>query len=256
MYVFSKFVEFFLVPGNVLVLLLVAGVALEWTRWPALGRRITTVAAALFLIFWLVPVGFLIVKPLEDTYSRPPLPRHVDGILVLGGVFSPPIYLARGAPSQNVVEGRFVAAADLSRRYPEARIVFSGGSGAVFGDQTPEARVARLAFAELGVDQSRITLEGRSRNTWENILYSRDLVKPKPGETWILATSAFQLPRAMAIARRLHWKFIPWPTDYMTSTSLNPFPLQLDLSNNLNAADIGIHEWLGIVCYRLMGRAA
>lgn len=256
MFAFSKLVGFFLAPGNVLVVLLAAGVAMRRTQWARLGSRFTTITAALFLFLLVFPVGQWIVRPLEDRFARPAWPRHVDGILVLGGGLDPVIFDTRHSLSEDAQEGRLVAAAELARRYPHARIVFSGGSGALFGDSTPEANAAKLAFAQLGIDNARLMFEDRSRNTWENILFTQYLVRPQAKSCWILATSASQMPRAMEIAARLHWNLLPWPTDYATSAGSFRLFSDFDLADNLRTLDIGLHEWFGIAAYRVMGRAS
>ena len=248
MYHFVKWIDFFLEPGNTLVLMAAAGAALLWTRWQRIGAYLATASAIMLLLLLVLPIGYWIVKPLEDRYPRPSWPARVDGIVVLGGGLDSTIYEMRNAPSEDVVEGRLVAAAELARRYPSARIVFSGGSEAP-AFEPPESEAARLVFMELGVPLGRITYENRSRNTWENLAFTQQLVRPKAGETWLLATSASHLPRAMLIADRLHWHLVAWPTDFKTTSENGGLVSGLDLANNLQSIDVGLHEWLGILAY-------
>jgi uncharacterized SAM-binding protein YcdF (DUF218 family) len=80
-------------------------------------------------------------------------------------------------------------------------------------------------------------------------------VKPKPGEVWLLATAAMHMPRAMAIARKLDWPMTPWPSDYLTAPSggdVNP----LNVTGNFAYIDYVVHEWIGLLAYRLGGKAA
>jgi uncharacterized SAM-binding protein YcdF (DUF218 family) len=254
MYALTKFVEFFLQPGNALVSFLTAGIALQWSRWPRIGLWMSTVSASLLLAILFLPIGDWLLMPLENAYPRPPWPRHVDGVLILGGALDPSVYLSRGVPSEDDVEGRFVAAAELLRRYPNARLIFSGGSGAILANEAPEADAARLAIDQLGIDQKRVSYENRSRNTWENIVYSRALARPHKGDVWVLATSASQLPRAMAAARRLDWNLVPWASDYKTVED-ESFTFAPDFASHLETLDIALHEWLGLTGYWLAGRA-
>src|SRR5689334_4070909 len=129
MYAFVKAIEFFLELGNALVLMGAAGAALQWSPWRRFGLSLMIASAALFLAVLVLPVGYWLLRPLEDRYARPPWPTRVDGVVVLGGGLDPKIYGSRGAPSDDKVEGRLVAAAEFARRYPNARIVFSGGTG-------------------------------------------------------------------------------------------------------------------------------
>jgi uncharacterized SAM-binding protein YcdF (DUF218 family) len=251
----KRALEFFLEPGNSLVAMLSLGSALLWTRWRSIGAYLTSLSAILFVVLLVLPLGAWLVKPLEDAFPRPAWPARVDGILVLGGGMDPDIVASRHAPSEDATEGRLVGAFELARRYPNARVVFAGGSGAIFGDRVPEATAARQAFAALGITQSRIIYESRSTDTWENLIFARDLVRPRAGETWVLATSASQMPRAMSVAGRIGWRLTPWPTDYATPKDVRSIWPGFDLAGNLGMLDMALHEWVGIAVYRLTGRA-
>ena len=78
----------------------------------------------------------------------------------------------------------------------------------------------------------------------------RTVVEPQAGETWVLVTSAFHLPRAVACFQANDWTIVPYPADFRTGMS----PLYLDLLLNLEDLDYAAHEWLGLVWYRINGR--
>jgi uncharacterized SAM-binding protein YcdF (DUF218 family) len=142
----------------------------------------------------------------------------------------------------------------LSRQYPSAMVVYSGGSNVLIGAQNDDdAQRAKQTLLGLGLEPRRLILEGHSRNTWENILFTRALVKPEPGQTWLLATSAVQMPRAMAIARRLNWTLVPWPTDWYTGQHV--FTGYFLIPLNLAAFDQAVREWIGLFTYKLTGKA-
>ncbi|HUE63644.1 MAG TPA: YdcF family protein [Rhizomicrobium sp.] len=194
------------------------------------------------------------VRALENRYPRPPWPARVDGVLVLGSGFDVNILRKRHAPQANAGVNRLVAAMAVARHYPAARVVFTGGSGVLIGAENAESVTARYVFSELGLESGRLLLEPKARNTYENILFAKELAKPKPGEVWLLDTAAIDLPRAMAVARKLRWPLIAWPSDYIT-TPRDAGARFFDISDNLRLTDYAAHEWIGLLAYRLSGRA-
>jgi uncharacterized SAM-binding protein YcdF (DUF218 family) len=239
-------------PSHVLgVLVLAAGLCLL-LRWYRAGRVLAVLAALLLVAAGMSPLPVLMVKKLEDRYPRPAWPAHVDGVLILGGGEDTALLKARHAPQQNGAAYRLVEAFAAARHYPQARVVFTGGSGLLMGQAFSEAETARYVLDELGLDPARLTLEQASRNTYENILFSRHLVKPQAGQVWLLATSAIQMPRAMAVAEKQGWKMVPWPTDYITAPQASGD--WLDVAGNLGLADYATHEWIGLLAYRLTGK--
>jgi uncharacterized SAM-binding protein YcdF (DUF218 family) len=231
-------------PSHLLLWLALATAAALLAGRQRLGRGLAAAAALLFLAFAVLPVGDALARALENQYPRPaPPPAHVDGILSLGG----------GLGTDNAVsETRIVSTFELARLYPNARVVFSGGWGA-----TADAFAAKYILArQLGLDPARLTLEPDSRDTYENFIDSQRIVHPKPGEVWILATSALHLPRAMAVSRQVGWPMIPWATDYQTTPRLRWRGLHdyFDIPANLLTTDDAVHEWIGLLAYGADGR--
>jgi len=110
-------------------------------------------------------------------------------------------------------------------------------------------------FAKLGVAPERLVLENRARNTYENARYSREVAAPDAGESWILVTSAFHMPRAVGCFRAVGWNVIPYPVAHMTTgRDHDPPPLGFNPQAGLRWLGLGLHEWLGLVAYRLAGR--
>jgi uncharacterized SAM-binding protein YcdF (DUF218 family) len=239
-----------LVPSHVLAWTSIAAAILLLSGQMSAGRILAAVSAGLFFLIGVFPLGVLLIRPLEARYPRPPWPQHVDGILILSGGLDPAVLAARKAPAAECSEQRIVSGFALARHYPNARVIFSGGSGLGPGHR-PETEVARYLFAELGLDPARLTLEGRSRNTWENLAFSHAVARPRAGQVWLLATSAVHLPRAMEAADAMHWKMVPWATDYQTMP--DGLPGFFDVPQNLSLADSGLHEWIGMLAYRLRG---
>ena len=225
-------------PGTIVLVLLLIGAVLLWTRWRGVGRRVITVTALMALLIATLPLDNWIIRPLEDRF--PPvnqLPGQISGIITLGGG----------------VERLFEFIA-LARRHPEARLVFSGGSGSLFLRQKgKEADAARMFFERMGLDVTRVIFENESRSTYENAVLSYALVKPKTGEKWVLITSASHMPRAVGVFRKVGWSVIPYPVNYVTGESINILP-RFSLVGGLITISIGIREWTGLPVYRLLHR--
>jgi uncharacterized SAM-binding protein YcdF (DUF218 family) len=246
----SKLLIGFERPGDVLLMLLVLGIVLAWfARTRRGGLVLASLAALGFVAVAQLPVGYWLTAPLEDRFPQALLPAHADGVIVLGGAVDPDTTLRRGLPTLNAEAERMTEFVVLAKRYPAARLVFSGGSGSLTPPPISEAVVARQFFAQQGVDPSRLVLEDRSRNTYENVLFSKALAKPKPGEVWLLVQSARDVPRAVGIFRQLGWPVIAVPVAYKTAgIAYSP-----GLAGNLDLMDNSIHEWLGLAVYRLKG---
>ena len=174
----------------------------------------------------LLPVGQLTLRPLEERFPQPDLPARIDGIILLGGSVHTEMTADRGQPVLNSAAERITEFVALARRYPEARLVFTGGSGFVFAGDLREADVIRDVLDGLGFDISRIAFERELRNTYENAVFSRPLVNPEPGETWLLITSAAHMPRSVGIFRRAGWPVLAYPVDYRSTSEsdLEPRP--------------------------------
>jgi uncharacterized SAM-binding protein YcdF (DUF218 family) len=237
-------------PGDLLVLLLAIGALLIWLpRWRRAGIVLVSGVAFAFLLVALLPLAAWVRAPLENRFPRPALPSHVDGIAVLGGAVDPKTSARRGIPSLNADAERMTEFVRLAKLYPRARLLFSGGSSSLTVDPArSEAGVARLFFRRQGLDIRRVTFEARSRDTYENALFSKRLVRPSPGEVWLLVATAEDVPRIVGIFHKLGWPILPVPVAYKTDSR------QFDFAQNLHLLDEAMHEWLGLVAYRLAGR--
>jgi uncharacterized SAM-binding protein YcdF (DUF218 family) len=252
-YVLSKLLWFLLRPGTFALLLALAGLVLVWRgrrggRWPLL------LGLGFFVVMLASPLPPLMVMPLEDRFARPAhLPDKVDGIIVLGGAVDQNLTEARGIPALNGAAERMTELVVLARRYPEARLVFTGGQGSLVHGALSEADVARALWTAMGVPESRVLYEDQARNTFQNAVLTRALVQPKPGETWLLVTSASHMPRSVGVFRRAGWPVVPWPVNYRTGRGFAalydaPFP------ERIGQFEVALREWIGLVAYRLMDR--
>src|SRR5580698_1892374 len=251
----SKAFGFFAWSSNIFMAIGLAGLILLCTRWTRLASWLVVTSLVLLAIAGYSPLGNVLIVPLEDRFPQwDPSRGPPDGLVVLGGVISPEVSAARNAISIEETAERVTFAAELARRYPNARIVVSGGSSALIFDGGVEAPFAKTELVALGVDPVRIAIEGQSRNTIETAQYSRRVADPKPGERWLLVTSAYHMPRAMAAFRLAGFSVEACPVDWRTRGPVDlgrPFGL---LSDGLHRTDTAFHEWLGLLAYRLTGK--
>lgn len=240
-------------PSDLLLLILALGAICTWfSACRRLGILLVSGATLALMMIVALPVAGWLAAPLENRFPRPvALPRHVDGIIVLGGAVDQVITQRRGLPSLNSDAERMTEFVRLSKLYPDARPVFSGGSGLLDirpGDIS-EADVARLFFKQQGLDPASVVFENRSRNTYENVLFSKKAVKPRPGQAWLLISSAQAMPRTVGIFRKLDWPIMAVPVAYKSDS-----PHGYYLGDNLRELDRAVHEWLGLLVYRVTGK--
>jgi uncharacterized SAM-binding protein YcdF (DUF218 family) len=257
----AKGLWFLLQPSTLIALLIGYGSILIWTGWARWGRRFVTIGAVLLLVAGLSPLGNVLILPLEDRFPRAGLdaPPPPTGFIVLGGVEDRLVGEARGAPALNEASERLVEAAMLARRFPEAKIAFSGGDAGIFYKSGNEAEGAQSLLEALGVGKDRLILETKSRDTYENAVYLKDLFTRSgelgPGKRWVLITSAFHMPRAMGAFRQAGFDVEPWPVDYRTRGKADltrPFD---KVSEGLRRVDAAAREWAGLLAYWLRGRS-
>jgi uncharacterized SAM-binding protein YcdF (DUF218 family) len=251
----SKVFGFFAQPLNFSILLLAAGLLAIFLGWRRTGLTLDIAAAAILILSAWTSLGAVLLNPLEERFARPAgLPQSVDGIVVLGGGFEGAVNLARGGYEMNSGGDRFVEAAILARRYPTAKIVVTGGTGALILKGEGDADTAPRLLTALGVAPERLILENRSRNTFENAVFTKELVTPQPGETWLLVTSAFHMPRSMALFRKAGFDVLPWPVDYRTSGEEGFGLFRDNAADALQNTTVAIREWIGLFAYWLSGR--
>jgi len=226
------------------------GLILLCLRRPRLGYCLAVLGTGSMVAITLLPIPKLLLAPLENRFPLPQtLPPDLAGIIVLGGAVDPVETAARGIPSLNGAAERMTAFVKIARLYPSAKKIFTGGIGTLRRSKATEAEVAKQLFSDLGLDTSDIIFEAKSRNTYENVLYSRQLAHPEPQPTWLLITSAENMPRAVGIFRQLDWPVFPYPVAYKSDSEYSA-----GFGDNLEKIDGAVREWYGLLAYRILGR--
>ena len=248
-FVLSKLAVPLLDPGTWLLVLPALSL---WFVWRARYRAASWTLACTMLFalaIFSLPTGALLVRPLEQAISAPAeLPPRIDGIITLAGALDPTLTQEYGRPQLNGDAERVTEFVALARTYPEAKLVFAGDSGFLAPERINEAEVMRRFLLGQGFDPARVTFESKSRNTHESAAYTYALLQPKPGESWLLITSAFHMSRAYATFRKSGWDIIAYPVSYRLppTFSFN--------ERGYGLIRLAVHEWLGIAVYQLTNR--
>jgi len=240
-------------PSALLVLLVALALVATWLRWHAIAATLLTVFLLAVAVVLLLPVGEWLGAPLETRVARAPLPASVDGIVVLGGAVDWRVTRERGQLSLNAAGERVAAAAALAQRYPDARLVVTGSFADAFADDLRAAPTDASLFFGPHFAGRTVTYLGGSRSTYEDALLALAEAEPRRGETWLLVTSAWHMPRALGTFGALGWTLVPVPVDYRTTGELRVAP-DWDVAATLADLDRLVREWGAIAIYRREGR--
>ena len=226
--------------------------AIHW--WPR-ARIVALISVAALAVMDLTPVGALLLRPLEARFPPPAADMAPPyGILVLGGAIDAELSAQHGSADLQEGASRLTEAALLARRYRDARVFYTGGSPWTAGGASGEAEVARQLLIGLGVAPERIGIEDRSRNTDENARFSAKILKPQPGQRWLLVTSAYHMPRSMGLFRKAGFDVTAYPVDFRTAGDARDYRVELFRVNELSQFDLAVHEWTGLTAYYLTGK--
>lgn len=254
----SKILWFFVAPSTVIVGAVTLGTLLAFTRWARFGRMLALSGTIAFALFGSGPFSAFLTRQLEQRF--PPFvvegAKAPDGIIVLGGTIGE-TEVAPGVWQVGMNDGaeRLTEGIALARRFPQAKLIFTGGKASLLGQDKSESEATRDLWASIGYPIERVLFEGESRNTVENALNTAALVKPKPGQKWLLVTSAYHMPRAVGIFRKAGFDVIAAPVDYRASYK-SRVSLARAAGDGLQSLDVISREWMGIVAYWATGKTS
>jgi uncharacterized SAM-binding protein YcdF (DUF218 family) len=254
-FLLSKTLGIMMLPTNFLIGAGVVGAILMVTQFACWGRKLVVASVALLAICAFSPVGYMLLYPLEQRFPAwDPSRGAPDGIVVLGASIETDLSVAHGTAVVRSAPDRIIATAALAHRYPNARIVFSGGNSNLLSNDAREADYAGAIFESLGIAKTRLIMERRSRNTLENAELSKALVAPKAGERWLLVTSAFHMPRSVGLFRKAGFFVEPYPVDWRAGGRGDLFALSNIAVDGLGRTDLAVREWIGLIAYRATGK--
>lgn len=256
MFIAAKLLAFLAQPLAWVALLMLAAV-LSLRRRPKLSQGLGWTAIALLLLIGWEPLPDALLRRLEARY--PALPATADlkayvGVVVLGGALEPAyVWTHPGTSALNDAAERMTEVLPLLRRQPGLRVLFTGGEGELFGGSLSEATRAEQFFTSQGIPAQQLLYESASRTTYENALLGKTVPGVDPAQPWLLLTSAWHMPRAMASFRKTGWNVTPCPVDFRTGQQ-TPWT-QYSMDKGARKWKLALHEWLGLLAYRMSGKA-
>lgn len=250
----SKIMWIILNPLTFFIILILIVTILIWRRSYALSKIIMTILSGIFIIFVFFPFDYWLMYPLEHHFKQtdPKDLEHFDGVIVLGGEIDTHLSYAYKDPITPWGGERMNKFIELYHKNPHAKFVFSGGSGDIFAQDLKEDECSKQYMEKLGLSTSSIFFEGQSRNTHENALFTQKLMNPLPHEKWVLITSAYHMPRSIALFNKIGWKTLPCPVGYRTLPHTTAHPYKTH--SKLFVFTTAFKEWIGLISYYIMGR--
>ena len=208
----------------------------------------------LFLFFGYSPLSNFLLSKIEDYIQTSKYPvQQLTGVIVLGGSFnSGHESKERNEVSLNNSDERLTKALEIYKKNPRLLILFSGFSGELKPQGWSESDMAKKFFLDQGVKLDNLIFENQSRNTFENIKFSKDIIANYKG-TWGLITSASHMPRSFFAFKKQGLILEPINVDYKTGTS-RMFWINFDISSGLTNWNIIFHELIGIAYYKVTNK--
>ena len=250
----SKIIWLLVSPDSLLLILLIFSVTLLFLGKISSAKILLSAVSFTFILIAFFPLGEWLLNPLESHFiTNPTLPAKLDGIIVLSGSEEPELSHIWNQVEVGATAERNLAFLNLARRYPKAKLIFTGGTGRLTNQRYKAADVAKTLFEQQNFNINKIKFESKSRNTFENATYSKKVAKPLKNENWVLITTSWHMPRSIGIFCKINWPTIPYPVDHQTRKG-NLYRVNFDLAKNLSILKIGIKEWLGLFAYYLSGK--
>lgn len=256
MFLFSKLVWVFGQPLSLAFFLIVFALLAGLLRWRRTSLSSTAIAALILFVTFYTTAGDYLMQGLEDRFPKPQDPDSLQCMIVLGGAFENEVNTVRHGIEFNAGGDRFVEALRLAQKYPQSRILISGGDGSLSGIYEGDAVISGRFFPLFGVAKERLVEETTSRTTFENALNTKELLASQGLSRCLLITSGYHMPRSVAIFRKLGIDVVPWPTDYRTDGKVKPDLDFTQPSRNSQNMSTAIREWFGLVGYYFAGRTS
>lgn len=248
----SKLLYFLIDPVSWILALLV------WYFFTKSANRKKRLLSSILVLFVIFTNPFLFNRVSLWWQPKPIQLKENSGYsvgILLGGMSYYDKY-DRGFFGQNA--DRFIQTANLYHTGVIKKILLSGGSGRLMVNEPDEASFLGAEFIRNGVKPEDILFERKSRNTYENAIYSKRLLDSlKIDGPHVVITSAFHMPRSIMIFKKAGFtKFVAYPCDYSEfEKRFEPRSIFIPEVALLGAWRTLIKEWVGIIAYKLTGKA-
>jgi uncharacterized SAM-binding protein YcdF (DUF218 family) len=241
-------------PLTLVMLFVLLAFLLSFMKRRGWSRFFLGLGGLLLFVTTFTTFGYVLITPLEERFQRPTEPARIDGIVVLGGAMDGEVNTVRGGWEFNRSGDRYLETLRLALTHPEAKILVAAGPAALALDQEREALAAQRMLIAFGIAPERIVLDENSRNTEENAQFAKELAGEVSGQTWLLVTSAFHMPRSVGLFRMAEFPVVPWPADYLASGA-EGWRIKPDQPpENIAVATTALREWVGLLGYKLTGK--
>jgi hypothetical protein len=245
----SKIFNFFINPLHILsLIILIQLFIIFFVQSKKLVIFLSKLVLILFLLFGYNPLSNFLLSKIEDYIQPSKYPvQQLTGVIILGGSFNSGLdSKERNEVSINSSAERLTKALEVYKKNSKVLILFSGFSKEYNSRGWSESDMAKKFFLEQGVKLDSLIFENQSRNTFENIKYSKDIITNYKG-TWGLITSANHMPRSFFTFKKQGLILEPISVDYKTGTS-KMFWINFNISKGLDYWKIILHE-VGLVIY-------
>ena len=252
----SKIIWFFIQPSSFFYLLLTISLVLLRCNKIKFARRLLAFLCCYYLLMAYLPLGRLLLIPLENHVARIDLSQfqNIDGIIVLGGAENPWVTKNRDTFTFFGSGERFSESVIFANQFPHSKIVFTGGLWFSSDSSVKNRPFITKFYQDSGIAEDRILVEDASRNTQENARFVKMMINPKPNEKWVLMTSAFHMPRALGSFQKVGFDVLPLPVDYRTSGWQDLLKIEYYARDGIDKTDIAAKEYVGLFVYWLTGR--
>jgi uncharacterized SAM-binding protein YcdF (DUF218 family) len=251
----SKIINFFIDPLYILFLIIFAQIfIIFFIESKKLVILISKIFLILFLFFGYVPLSNFLLNKIEDYIQPSKYPfQQLTGIIVMGGSFnSGSLSKERNEISFNASAERLIKALEIYKKNPRALILFTGFSSQLYPEGWSESQIARKFFLDQGVKSDNLIFEEKSKNTFENVIFSKDFINSNKG-VWGLITTASHMPRSFFSFKKQGIILEPIIVDYQTGTS-KMFWINFDIYKGISNWSIIFHEIIGLVYYKITNK--